>query len=270
SSGTIPQYGYTGREPDATGLTFYRARYYHPGIGRFASRDPMGMADAVSPYAYVRNNPINLIDPMGWFALTPELLQNLMSGGSYVDFNVGTQVAMGPAVVGLGMLPGRAIAPPPPGTPGYQGMQGRSAEEQLPTTPSNAPGSDLVGQIGGFVNGALEGLNQAIISPGEFINWATGGLIFKSNVRDNNDKGKRAEAEVAADLEGAGRKMDRQVRKDTPFGPRVIDIEVKDKDGNVLGGVEVKSGDSRYRADQRSKDEWLRQNGYPVDVVRKP
>ncbi|MDP2792462.1 MAG: DUF6531 domain-containing protein, partial [Sulfurisoma sp.] len=47
SSGTIPQYGYTGREPDATGLTFYRARYYHPGIGRFASRDPMGMADAV-------------------------------------------------------------------------------------------------------------------------------------------------------------------------------------------------------------------------------
>jgi RHS repeat-associated protein len=45
STGTIPQYGYTGREPDATGLVYYRARYYHPGIGRFASRDPMGMAD---------------------------------------------------------------------------------------------------------------------------------------------------------------------------------------------------------------------------------
>jgi hypothetical protein len=50
----------------------------------------------------------------------------------------------------------------------------------------------------------------------------------------------------------------------------VIDIEVKDKDGNVLGGVEVKLGNSRYRQDQCSKDEWLRQNGYPVDVVRKP
>ena len=68
SSGTIPQYGYTGREPDATGMTFYRARYYHPGIGRFASRDPMGMADSVSPYAYVANNPINLVDPMGLLA----------------------------------------------------------------------------------------------------------------------------------------------------------------------------------------------------------
>lgn len=63
--------------------------------------------------------------------------------------------------------------------------------------------------------------------------------------------------------------MERQVRKETPFGPRVIDIEVKDKDGKPIGGIEVKAGDSRYRADQRSKDEWLRQNNYPVDVVRK-
>jgi RHS repeat-associated protein len=67
STGTIPQYGYTGREPDATGLVYYRARYYHPGIGRFASRDPMGMADSVSPYAYVGNDPINYVDPTGEF-----------------------------------------------------------------------------------------------------------------------------------------------------------------------------------------------------------
>jgi len=65
ASGTVPLYGYTGREPDATGMVFYRARYYHPGIGRFASRDPMGMADAVSPYAYVANSPTNYIDPTG-------------------------------------------------------------------------------------------------------------------------------------------------------------------------------------------------------------
>ncbi len=91
-----------------------------------------------------------------------------------------------------------------------------------------------------------------------------------SNVRDNNRRGQEAEDEVAADLEGAGFDIDRQVQKGTPFGPRVIDIEVKDKDGNVLGGVEVKSGGSRYRADQRSKDEWLRRNGYPVNVIRKP
>ena len=71
ATGTIPQYGYTGREPDQTGLVHYRARYYHPGIARFTSRDPMGMVDAVSLYAYVRNNPVNLVDPLGLMAQEP-------------------------------------------------------------------------------------------------------------------------------------------------------------------------------------------------------
>lgn len=71
SSGTVPAFGYTGREPDATGLVFYRARYYHPGVGRFMSRDPAGMVDAVSPYAYVGNNPVGYVDPYGWAAMDP-------------------------------------------------------------------------------------------------------------------------------------------------------------------------------------------------------
>ncbi|MHB1259757.1 RHS repeat-associated core domain-containing protein, partial [Thiobacillus sp.] len=83
SSGTTPTYGYTGREPDATGLEFYRNRYYHPGLGRFASRDPMGMADAVSPYAYVQNNPVNLIDPLGFMATDPVKLAGLSGLSQY-------------------------------------------------------------------------------------------------------------------------------------------------------------------------------------------
>lgn len=66
SSGqAIPQYGYTGREPDATGLIYYRARYYDPSIGRFISRDPAGMPDGVNRYAYVGNDPVNYTDPEG-------------------------------------------------------------------------------------------------------------------------------------------------------------------------------------------------------------
>ncbi|TXT25032.1 MAG: hypothetical protein FD131_4732, partial [Rhodocyclaceae bacterium] len=34
----------------------------------FLSRDPAGMADAVSPYAYVRNSPTNFVDPSGMLA----------------------------------------------------------------------------------------------------------------------------------------------------------------------------------------------------------
>jgi len=65
SSGTILQVGYTGREPDETGLVFYRARYYSPAIGRFVSRDPIGLHGGINLYAYVGNNPANYTDPTG-------------------------------------------------------------------------------------------------------------------------------------------------------------------------------------------------------------
>jgi RHS repeat-associated protein len=82
-TGTVPQYGFTGREPDASGLVYYRARYYHPGIGRFASPDPMGMVDAPSLYAYVGNSPANAIDPYGLLAQDPVKVAGLGGMGNY-------------------------------------------------------------------------------------------------------------------------------------------------------------------------------------------
>jgi RHS repeat-associated protein len=37
---TSNPFAYTGREVDADGLYYYRARYYHPGLARFLSEDP--------------------------------------------------------------------------------------------------------------------------------------------------------------------------------------------------------------------------------------
>ena len=68
SSGTVPQYGYTGREPDATGFVYYRARYYDPSMGRFTQRDPSGFGGGINAYAYVNGNPINFNDPQGLVA----------------------------------------------------------------------------------------------------------------------------------------------------------------------------------------------------------
>jgi RHS repeat-associated protein len=43
---------YTGRENDGTGLSYYRARYYHHGRQRFISEDPLGFGGAdVNLYA---------------------------------------------------------------------------------------------------------------------------------------------------------------------------------------------------------------------------
>ncbi len=57
---------YTGRENDGTGLYFYRARYYAPGMGRFISEDPMGFSGRqLDFYAYVEENPLSGGDPLG-------------------------------------------------------------------------------------------------------------------------------------------------------------------------------------------------------------
>ncbi len=57
---------YTGRENDGTGLYYYRARYYHPGLARFISEDPIGFDSGdVNLYSYVANNPITWLDPKG-------------------------------------------------------------------------------------------------------------------------------------------------------------------------------------------------------------
>jgi RHS repeat-associated protein len=71
ATGAIPRYGYTGREPDATGLVYYRARYYDPSVGRFTQRDPAGAVDGVNRYAYAVNNPVNFTDPLGLAAWNP-------------------------------------------------------------------------------------------------------------------------------------------------------------------------------------------------------
>lgn len=59
-------FGFTGRELDGTGLYFYRFRYYSPKLQRFISEDPIGFAGGdVNFYAYVWNNPVRFLDPLG-------------------------------------------------------------------------------------------------------------------------------------------------------------------------------------------------------------
>ena len=58
---------FTGRALDReSGLYYFRARYYDPETGRFLTEEPLGLAGGdLTLYAYVWNNPVNLIDPTG-------------------------------------------------------------------------------------------------------------------------------------------------------------------------------------------------------------
>ncbi|ALA58606.1 RHS repeat-associated core domain-containing protein [Nitrospira moscoviensis] len=58
-------YKYTGREDDGSGLSYYRARYYHPRLQRFISEDPIGFYAGPNFYAYVSNKVMIYNDPLG-------------------------------------------------------------------------------------------------------------------------------------------------------------------------------------------------------------
>ena len=55
-----------GVRTDASGLYFMRHRYYHPGLMRYVSADPVGiMAGGGNLYWYANGSPLVLLDPYG-------------------------------------------------------------------------------------------------------------------------------------------------------------------------------------------------------------
>jgi RHS repeat-associated protein len=66
-SASAGPFGFTGQRIDleTSGLYYYRARHYSPAWGRFLQVDPIGYSGGAHLYAYVGNDPLNLIDLMG-------------------------------------------------------------------------------------------------------------------------------------------------------------------------------------------------------------
>jgi RHS repeat-associated protein len=61
-----PGYLYTGQEYDKqSGLYNYRARFYDTELRRFYQADPA--RQYASPYVYTGNNPVNRVDPSGYY-----------------------------------------------------------------------------------------------------------------------------------------------------------------------------------------------------------
>ena len=83
SSSDTNRYLFSTKEFDPrSGLYYFGARYYDPEVGRWLTPDPMGFVDGMNLYAYVNNNPINLIDPYGYIG---ERIGNLFKDIDWVS-----------------------------------------------------------------------------------------------------------------------------------------------------------------------------------------
>lgn len=62
----LGRYQYTGQKwVGEAGLYDYHFRNYLPHLGIFAQTDPIGQVNSANVYAYVLDDPLNLIDPLG-------------------------------------------------------------------------------------------------------------------------------------------------------------------------------------------------------------
>jgi RHS repeat-associated protein len=158
------RHGFTGHaHDDDLGLIDMRGRVYSPSTRQFLTPDPLGRLGA-SPYSYVRNNPINWIDPSGfteedpeggWYSgfaglfgsvpvaaidMSPSLVSQVVASVAAMDFPNGND-----APNSSGCPNGTGTAPRPCAAPGAAGCTPHPRE---PPTVRQAPPETLSDRVG--------------------------------------------------------------------------------------------------------------------------
>ncbi|MEV6900443.1 RHS repeat-associated core domain-containing protein [Amycolatopsis sp. NPDC051372] len=110
-----------------TGLHYNVYRYYDPASGRYVSQDPLGLAPAPNPAAYV-NNPLRIADPLG---LAPT---SCKSGGGTGTTSSRAGSTDEPAHVGdIGSTPNPSRSPSPEPGPSHKSGDADTSAEAGPS-----------------------------------------------------------------------------------------------------------------------------------------
>ncbi|MEO6325066.1 MAG: RHS repeat-associated core domain-containing protein [Thermoanaerobaculia bacterium] len=204
---------FTGEENDSSGLEYLRARYYDPASGRFLSRDPYPMkasdTQTVNRYAYVKNNPMNYVDPSGEeFAMTlpglPTVFATLSAAADYIATASATMAGVTAGISLTAVVPiaiiGAVLLPAE-----NAGQQGET-EPRAKTGEASTPSSDSTGnQSSPEPHGPGAGMQEQLIKLG----IAAGGHLILRML----ERGVSVD-EVTSTLQNGTRYMD-SVRLDT-------------------------------------------------------
>jgi RHS repeat-associated protein len=184
---------YTGRENDGTGLYYYRARFYQPVLHRFASQDPLNVANVqayandalrqpisllllqdhfrfADSYGYVLNNPLLYDDPLGLAVGAAEIIHGFVSGAVGGAIEDGVELNALETTVGA-LFGGVAGLVPVAGVPGaivggIFGFGSGIATEAV-GNPSASLGdlviSGFASAVGGAAGGAIGGYRGAVV-----------------------------------------------------------------------------------------------------------
>lgn len=145
------RYMFQGREYDfATGLYYFRARWYDPDTGRWLSKDPIGIEGGLNQYVFCDNNPVNLVDPSGKFgwagAIVGGLVGGLIGGLSTGSWKGAVAGAIGGAITGATLNPALGAA-------AKLGLSGALAV---------AAGGAASGGLGGLASGLIDETWEAL------------------------------------------------------------------------------------------------------------
>jgi RHS repeat-associated protein len=173
SASTPASFGYTGQraDPETNGLYYYRARMYVPAWGRFIQTDPLGYAAGGNLYAYVGNDPLNLLDSRGLSTDSPQAASNQVPNGAFDAGNLENPIV----VAATGDL--RGIGPnilPLPDRPNWSVVFSQGAMQHVlerhafdATDPTAGRYRAVFSSQAGMMNIAAETLNRGtIVGPG--------------------------------------------------------------------------------------------------------
>lgn len=106
---SIQPFGFTGEPRDATGLTYLRARYYEPALGRFMTRDTWHgirvVPGSLNDYSYLRDNPLIGVDRDGHCGPPCAIAGGAIGGvGGLAGYLIATTASGAPLDVGQAAL----------------------------------------------------------------------------------------------------------------------------------------------------------------------